>query len=240
MSLIYEPAGRAREYAALACNVYRGCDHNCAYCYSPLVLHMRREEFALPTRRKSDFLKQLEREAANLSPTNPVVLCFTCDPYQLLDVKEQVTRQAIQILHRYGHRVQILTKGGSRALRDLDLMTPGDAFATTLTCLDETTSVKWEPSAATPKNRIATIRKFHSEGIPTWASLEPVISPAYALEIIRRTHEFVDLYKIGKLNYHALAKTINWTAFAREAVKLLDSLKCKYLIKKDLKAYFQR
>jgi DNA repair photolyase len=74
MSLIYEPARRAREYAALACNVYRGCDHNCAYCYSPLVLHMRREEFALPTKRKRDFLKQLEREAANLSPANPVVL----------------------------------------------------------------------------------------------------------------------------------------------------------------------
>jgi DNA repair photolyase len=184
-------------------------------------------------------LAKLEKEAAILTPSAPILLCFTTDPYQTFDVKEQVTRQVIQILHRYGHNVNILTKGGSRALRDLDLITPNDAFATTLTCLDEGVSAQWEPGAATPLDRIATIRKFHAAGIPTWVSLEPVISTTDALEIIRRTHGFVDLYKVGKLNYHAHAKTIDWAAFAKEVVALLDSLGCKYLLKKDLKAYLQ-
>ena len=30
---IYEPAGRAREYSPLALNYFKGCTHNCAYCY---------------------------------------------------------------------------------------------------------------------------------------------------------------------------------------------------------------
>ena len=32
-------------------------------------------------------------------------------------------------------------------------------------------------------------------------SLEPVINPAWSLEIIRQTHEFVDHYKAGTLNH---------------------------------------
>jgi DNA repair photolyase len=239
MSLIYEPKGRAREYAALACNVYSGCDHQCSYCYAPAATFKQREAFCNPKLRSGDFLAKLEREAAASLPSEPILLCFTTDPYQSFDVKEQVTRRAIQILHRHGHNVHILTKGGSRALRDLDLLTPDDAFATTLTCLSEPISAQWEPGAATPSDRIATIRKFHAAGIPTWVSLEPVISPTDALKTIRRTHEFVDFFKVGKLNYHTHAKTIDWAAFAHDAVRLLDSLGCRYLVKNDLKAYLQ-
>jgi len=208
-TLIYTPKGRAREYAALACNVYRGCDHQCVYCYAPNS-----------TRR-----------------TGQVLLSFTCDPYQHLDVQEQVTRSAIKILHRHGLQVQMLTKGGSRALCDLDLFTPADAFASTLTLLDEAESHKWEPYAATPADRIETIRRFHEADIPTWISLEPVLDPAVALEIIRQTHLFVDLFKVGKLNYHPRARTIDWHRFANDAIELLKSLGKEFYIKKDLQRY---
>lgn len=43
--LIYRPKGRAGEYAKLALNVYRGCDHGCTYCYSPRILRRKREDF---------------------------------------------------------------------------------------------------------------------------------------------------------------------------------------------------
>ncbi|MDQ1279366.1 MAG: hypothetical protein QG670_628, partial [Thermoproteota archaeon] len=33
MKYIYEPKGRAREYGALALNVYSNCDFGCLYCY---------------------------------------------------------------------------------------------------------------------------------------------------------------------------------------------------------------
>jgi len=236
MSLIYEPAGRAREYAALACNVYRGCDHACSYCYAPAATRRAMEVFSHPEPR-ADFLPKLRREAGALKPTEPILLCFTCDPYQALDERLGLTRETIKILHSAGHAVNVLTKGGWRALRDIDLLGPRDAFATTLTLLDDAVSLKWEPGAATPKDRIATVREYHAAGIPTWVSLEPVLDPAIALEIIRRTHEFVDLYKVGRWNYHADAKLIDWARFAADAVALLGALGKAYYIKKDLACF---
>jgi len=118
----------------------------------------------------------------------------------------------------------VLTKGGGQALRDLNLFTPRDAFGTTLTLLDNAESTKWEPRAALPGNRIRTIQRFHQAGIPTWVSLEPVLDPTIALEIIRRTHPFVDVFKIGKLNYHPLTKKIDWPRFGHDAIALLKSI----------------
>lgn len=235
--LIYEPAGRAREYAALACNIYRGCDHACEYCYAPAATRRTMEDFRRPLSRGPDFLSKLAREAHARKPTEPILLCFTCDPYQSLDERLGITREAITILHGAGHAVHILTKGGSRALRDIDLLGKRDAFATTLTLLDDNASYRWEPGAALPSDRIATIREFHRTGVPTWVSLEPVLDPAVALEIIRRTHRFVDLYKVGRWNYHADAKRIDWERFAHDATALLDTLGKRYYVKRDLACF---
>jgi DNA repair photolyase len=238
-NLIYDPKGRAREYAALACNLYRGCDHGCAYCYAPSCLHMNPYEFYNPRTRPGDFLKELERDAEKLQgkTTDRVLLCFTCDPYQRLDVEAQITRKAIQIFHKYGLGVQALTKGGRRALRDLDLFTDKDAFATTLTFIHEEQSEKMEPGAALPLDREDTIRKFHEAGIETWVSLEPVFDPLDALVWIEHTAVFVDLFKVGKLNYSPLAKKIDWAKFGRDAEALLRSLGKRYYIKNDLRAF---
>ena len=37
MKIIYEPKGKALEYAPLACNLYKGCPHGCRYCYGPTL-----------------------------------------------------------------------------------------------------------------------------------------------------------------------------------------------------------
>lgn len=238
-TLIYQPKGRAFEYAPLACNVYRGCDHQCTYCYAPSTTRRTAEQFADSSIRPN-FLGKLEKEAAKYQAagiTGPVLLSFTCDPYQRLDTQEKVTRRTIQILHRHGLNVQVLTKGGPRALRDLDLFGPNDAFASTLTFLYLEPSLEWEPYAAEPYDRIEAIKRFHAAGIPTWVSLEPVIDPAETLRIIGKTWQFVDLYKVGKLNYHPLAKQIDWYRFAHEAVSLLRKLDKPYYIKEDLARY---
>jgi DNA repair photolyase len=155
-SVIYEPRGKAREYSPLAVNLYSGCSHECEYCYSPAYIHVSREDFYQPKPRK-DILQRINLDANKLKQKHekgPVLLCFTCDPYQPIDEKYQLSRQAIQILHSSGLNVMILTKGGLRAQRDFDLLNEKDLFGVTLTNLDSAFSLKWEPGAALPVERI--------------------------------------------------------------------------------------
>jgi len=232
--LIYEPRGRAREYAALACNIYRGCDHGCTYCYAPKATFIDREQFANPIPR-ANLLNNLEKAARERTGTkDQILLCFTCDPYQRLDEECKHTREAIEILHKAGLNACILTKGGLRAARDIDLFTPQDTFASTLTFLSDADSLRWEPGAALPQDRIYTIQEFHYQGIPTWVSLEPTIDPAQSLEIIHQTHDFVDLYKVGRLNYHPGGREVDWAKYTRDAISLIQSVGRSYIVKNDL------
>lgn len=240
-SIIYAPKGQAGEYAPLATNPYRGCGHKCVYCYCPSVLRMSRDEFDNEVKPRPNFIKLLTKDAGKYEVagiTNQVMLSFTTDPYCPLDVKEQLTRQTIQALQTHGLGVCTLTKGGSRALRDIDLFRPDrDAFASTLTSLDPDVSRRWEAEAALPADRLATLKTFHDAGIFTWVSLEPVLDTAAALEIIKATHEFVDLYKVGRINYHRLTKETDWADFARRVTDLLNRLGVRHYIKADLQPY---
>ena len=250
--VIYEPKGRAAEYAPLSVNLYRGCGHGCKYCYAPDSLFIDPQDFKKAAPR-ADIIKKMERDIPKAAGAEGnVLLCFTCDPYQPINEIHQLTRQAIQILHANGFNVTILTKGADRAEQDFDLLRTGDEFATTLTFLDPLKSAKWEPNAALPVYRIKTLKKAYSLGLRTWVSLEPVIEPATTLEIIRETHDFVDLFKVGKLNYQKHFDTIepvelrlelaqalktDWHQFAKDVIATLEKYGCQYYIKKDLRRY---
>ena len=107
MTLIYEPKGRAREYAPLACNIYRGCDHRCTYCYAPNATRTGRDEFSSPVSRgNGTFIKRLERDAEKIEAGSRILLCFTCDPYQHIDEQTGLTRRVIETLHRANLLVQ--------------------------------------------------------------------------------------------------------------------------------------
>ena len=236
MAYIYQPRGPAREYSDWAFNLYKGCSHGCKYCYAPDATHTDRETFLKPQKRAVDW-RVLNREMQNIPRGKSVFLCFTCDPYQPLEESEQVTRRAIQLLHNAGLGVIVLTKGGNRSGRDFSLLAERpdlSQYGATLTFISDADSSKWEPGAACPSHRLSMLKKAHDFGIPTWASLEPVIDPIQSLELIQVAAPFVDLFKVGKWNHDARANAIDWPAFGREAIALFESLKKPFYIKADL------
>lgn len=238
-SIIYAPSGQAGEYAALATNPYRGCGNGCAYCYVPGVVKIQRKEFDAGAVPRENFLLKLEKEARKYQQagiTEQVMLAFTTDPYHPGDTI--LTREVLRTLQNYGMGICTLTKGGSRALRDIDLFRPNrDAFASTLTSLDERFSRKWERHAALPIDRIATLRKFHECGIFTWVSLEPTLDVNSSLQIVRETHEFVDLFKIGRANYLPMTNTTDWRDYTLRMIELCQRLSVRHYIKHDLQSY---
>jgi DNA repair photolyase len=235
MSVIYEPKGRALEYAGLAANIMRGCGHRCLYCFAPSILRIKSEIFHTEIDVRKNVFNQLSNDLKKLKgDKRRILLSFTTDPYQPAENYLKVTRRAIQMIKRAGMNVEILTKGGTMARRDFDLLNSDDRFAASLTFCKYDDSKHWEPGAATPADRMEALEIAKLQGITTWASMEPVIDPKQTLIMIRQSHRFVDLFKIGTLNHHPHAKTINWVKFGRDVVDLMDKLGNAYYIKKDL------
>lgn len=237
---IYAPAGQAGEYAPLAANPYRGCGHSCKYCYVPLVVKMDRVDFDKGAVARRDYLSNLRKDAIKYQAagiTDQVFFSFTTDAYSPFD--RSLTRPSLEIVQQHGMAICILTKGGARALADADLYRPTrDCFASTLTSLDDSFSKKWEPNAALPADRISTLKRFHDAGIYTWVSLEPTLDVESSLAIVERTHEFIDLYKVGRANYLAeITRTTDWREYTHRMIELLDRLGAKHYIKKDLQPY---
>ncbi len=234
---IYETSGRAKEYSSLALNLFSSCDHGCRYCYAPLALHKDKTVFykgSQPRVSVDDIEYGAKTFLHSLHKNDRVLLCFTCDPYQLSEAKTQITRDTIKILHNYGINVTILTKGGKRSMRDFDLLTPKDAYATTLTLCDNEASLRWEPNAALPSERIEALKEAKRLGIETWVSFEPVIYPYDTMQLLELSKDFTGHYKIGTLNYHPEGKLTDWQLFGREIKKRLDDYGLKYYFKKDL------
>jgi len=162
----------------------------------------------------------------------------------------QHTRRVLEILNKYEHKVSILTKGGSRVLRDLDLFkkfvsndlfstdTPRISVGATLTFDNPADSLKWEPGAALPADRIESLRILSAEGIRTWVSFEPVINPEQTLNLLNQIAGIVHHVRIGKINnFENRDKHIDWNQFIKQAVAICNSNNLPFYIKNDLAIY---
>lgn len=237
MAVIYEPRGEAREGAPLAVNLYSGCGHGCRYCYAPLILRRKREEFVAQARPRPDILKSLAREAAwRQGDDREILLSLTSDPYQPAEAELGLTRRALEILIQSGLRFALLSKGGLRAKRDFDLLEayPKCCFGVSLCFTRESDRAAWEPGAAPVSERIAVLEEARARGIETWVCLEPVIDPDQALKVIERLHGVADRWLVGKLNYRRPPRPVDWARFKKEAVGLLASLGAAYRLKQSL------
>ncbi len=237
--MIYEPAGRAREYAAHAANLYQGCPFGCIYCYAPLMLKKPRETFHTNVQARKDVLAKLAADLRRLERLDRlperIHLCFTCDPYPPIEEELGVTRAAIEMFHAYNIGVDILTKAGKLARRDIPILTENDSFGVTLTTLDDAIAAEREPGAARPNKRIGNLQVARDRGVKTWVSLEPIFDPAEAIDVINRTHPFADVYKVGRLNYRPEAKGVDWERVAGDIKCQLELLGKEYYLKSELR-----
>ena len=228
MIAIYKPTGNAKEYGSLACNLYKGCGHGCSYCYVPSVLRMDRKEFYNNPQPRTGVIEALKKEAPKYQGKE-VFLCFTCDPYQPINKKYQLTRQAIEILHKNDITVNILTKG---VITDFDLLAKRPTLSKVGVTFDGTEIF----SERLFRNSNLDEAKKH--GIATWASLEPIIDTKNIMLIIEHwIKNNADIIKLGKWNYDKRSNDIDWHKFVNEAVNLLERLGCKYYIKESLQKY---
>ena len=167
-----------------------------------------------------------------------IMLSFISDPYQPEEMKLMLTRRTLEIFREFDLSFTVLTKAGMSAARDFDLFEgySNARFGSTITTLNQNTANIWEPHAASISSRIAAIELAKLVNIPTWVSLEPVIVPREALQVIKDLHDIVDYWKVGKINRNAqvTAQKLDWITFREEAIALLKDLKANYTILSSL------
>jgi DNA repair photolyase len=203
---IYQPTGKAGEYASWAANFYTGCSNGCTYCYlrkgrfvralggdtPKLKAYFRSEVHALAV-----FTKELK---ANLSALREcgLLFSFTTDP--LLPECSDLTWRATMTAMENDVPVKILTKMSGPWVDQLignmhQSWKKFIAVGFTLTGHDEL-----EPGASPNAKRIEAMRKLHNAGFKTWASIEPIVDFERSAEMIEATRLFCDLYKVGLMS----------------------------------------
>ncbi len=227
MKPIYVPKARAKEYGDYAINIYTGCPHRCYYCFAPSVLRKDREEFHSHIEPRTGIVEAVRRQLTDEQIKDKLIhLCFTCDPYPR-GYDCTPTREIIKAIKESGNHVQILTKGGLLAKQDFDLLDKWDWFGVTFSGGCDS-----EPGAANTRERIDTLIDAWRGGINTWVSCEPVLVPERIYRLISGG-DFIDKFKIGKLNYHP--SNINWREFGIECERLCKQYGRDYYIKDDLR-----
>lgn len=239
MNPIYIPKGAAKEYGDYALNIYTGCPHRCYYCFAPSVLRKDREAFHSCVEPRKDIYKATMAQIDKEHITGKTIhLCFTCDPYPV-GVDSIMTRDIIKLLKNAGNHVQILTKNGADAMRDFDLLDSGDWFGITHTGYNENPTIPppIEPNAGTLFDRLKALVIAKSKGISTWVSCEPTIDPTGVVKLIE-TGGYIDLFKIGKLNYHP--SNVDWARFGQVAEERCKEYGRNYYIKDGLRREMEK
>ena len=165
-------------------NAYRGCEHGCIYCFArPTHAYLNLSpglDFESRLFAKPDAARLLKAELGKRGYKPDVLALGTnTDPYQPIEMRYRITRSILQLLSECEHPTAITTKS-ARILHDLDLLASLAArgllsVVISVTSLDPQTTRLMEPRAASPKQRLLTIRKLAEAGIPTYASLSPII-----------------------------------------------------------------
>jgi DNA repair photolyase len=165
-------------------NPYRGCEHGCVYCYArPGHEYLSLScglDFETKIFAKHQAPELLRVALAKKSWTGePITMSGVTDPYQPIERELMITRRCLEVMLEHRQCVTIITK--SRLVtRDLDLLSAMAAYrgarvAVSITSLDPALARVLEPRAASPRERLETVRKLSLAGVPVSVMTAPII-----------------------------------------------------------------
>ncbi|MHA1617233.1 MAG: radical SAM protein [Candidatus Njordarchaeales archaeon] len=198
-----------------AINPYIGCEHGCVYCYARFVyISMGKDplEWGKRVVAKANAVELLKREVVR-NRRGVVLISSVTDPYQPLERREFLTRRILEVLHRYGYPVVILTKS-DLVLRDIDLFKKFSEIEVglTITSLNDDVREIFEPMAPKPENRIRALKMLVKEGIRTYALIGPLLPLFVDKEIDSLLETLADI-GVGRILVDKLnLKAKNWVS----------------------------
>lgn len=163
-------------------NVYRGCSHDCKYCYARYSHNYLQEKGSFNQKIfvKSNIAEALEKQLRSPKWDRSVInLGGVTDNYQSAESVEKQMPEILRLMIQYNNPIIISTKS-DLILRDFDLI---DALsrktyvniASTITTADEYLQRKVEPGAVSPERRFFMLKEFGKTKASTAVHMMPLM-----------------------------------------------------------------
>lgn len=173
-------------------NLYSSCSFNCLYCYIRGSKYGTNLEKSVSA--KINALEILEKQLYTQYKKRQfgvIVLSSATDPYLPLEENYQLTRGALELIHRYKFPVHIITKS-NLIERDFNLLEKidreailpqdlkeklgrGTIITFSFSTLDNKVARLFEPGAPSPDLRLNTLKKTQNAGFLSGVSLMPLL-----------------------------------------------------------------
>lgn len=165
-------------------NPYRGCYHQCRFCYARRT-HTYLEEDGVRNWGSKLYVKVnaaavVRTELAKRTwKREPVAIGTVTDPYQPLEGRYRVTRGILEALRDYQSPASLITRS-PLVVRDIDVLqslarVASASVSISIATLDEALAREIEPTVAPPRQRLRAVRMLADAGISVNVALAPVL-----------------------------------------------------------------
>jgi DNA repair photolyase len=165
-------------------NPYRGCYHQCRFCYARRT-HTYLEEDGVNNWGAKIYVKVnapavIRTELAKRGWKRETVAIGTVtDPYQPLEGRYRVTRGILKALRDYQSPASLITRS-PLVVRDIDVLqglarVASASVSISVATLDEKIAREIEPTVAPPRQRLRAVRMLADAGIHVNVALAPVL-----------------------------------------------------------------
>jgi DNA repair photolyase len=200
-------------------NPYRGCSFNCSYCYAPAFVFddTARGNWGRWVAAKANAVMLLRSAGRRGKLRNKNIYMSTVtDPYQPIERRLELTQGCVAALLDYPPRLLTVQTRSPLVTRDIDLLTSLQnriAVCMSITTDDEAIRRIFEPACAPITARIAAIQRVRAAGIPTQASIAPLL-PCNAERLAALLDPAVDWVVVSTFRDDGGAggKTRDWAA----------------------------
>lgn len=175
-------------------NLYRGCEHGCAYCDGRAERYYVTGDFERDIVIKRNAVAVLRRELARAREPGFVLLGGgVCDAYQPAEAKYGLARGVLELALERGFPVHVLTKS-SLVERDFALLEAINRatraiVSFSIATVDEAVRTRFEPRATPIAERLRLLRRAKELGLGVGAMAMPVLpgisdQPAHVTELV--------------------------------------------------------
>ena len=165
-------------------NPYRGCYHQCRFCYARRT-HTYLEEDGVNGWGSKIYVKVnaaavVRSELAKRSWKRETVAIGTVtDPYQPLEGRYRITRGILEAMRDYQSPANLITRS-PLVVRDIDVLQDlsrgaGTHVSVSISTLDAALAREIEPTVAPPHQRLRAVRMLADAGIAVSVALAPVL-----------------------------------------------------------------